>query len=143
MSQSLLQIGPYAIGRPASDYPDIRKLSWFNTFDIKRPKVRGVKRYKGSQLVDFLDRPREVILGIVQDSVWSLSVLFAFNSEDSMGVDLVKVVEHYRPHLGEYTSDTQYPIQWLSPSAHITINVQSVTGAGTPLYFFTLTISAN
>jgi hypothetical protein len=139
---SPLQIGPYAIGKPVSDYPQIQKLSWWNRFDIKRAKVSGLKLYKSSKPVDFFGRPNKVILGAVQGSIWSLSIFFVFKTEDLMGDALLKVTDYYKTHFGEPTSDKHHPLRWRTSSADITINVGSVTFIGGAFHHFTLTLSA-
>ena len=135
-------VGPFTLGQPISAYPQIQKMSWWSSFDIKRPKVRGLKLYKSGRTIDFFGQPREVIIGSVRDVVWSMSVHFSFKTEDLMGDTLVKVSDCYTAHLGAHTSDAQYPLRWRTPSADITINAGSMTGIGVAFYFFTLTISA-
>jgi hypothetical protein len=137
-----MQIGPYAVGASILDYPNIRKLSWWKSFDIKRPKVRGLKLYASSERSDIFDGGHEIIVGVAAGLVFSLSVLFAFRSEDSMGDKLVQVVEHYRGLLGEHTSDKTYPIRWLTGFVDVAINVEHVTGVADKLCCFTLTVSA-
>ncbi len=142
MSQPLLQIGPYMVGMPAGSYSNLKKLSWFNPFDIKRPKARGVKRYEGSESIDILGKPRKVILGMIGESVWSLSVAFYFPTEKAMSESLFQLVEHYKQVFGEHTSDKDYPVRWIGPFGHVTFTVQSMTGSAHPLFYFTFTMSA-
>jgi hypothetical protein len=130
-------VGPFTLGQPISAYPQIQKMSWWSSFDIKRPKVRGLKLYKSGRTVDFFGQPREVIIGSVQDVVWSMSVHFSL-----MGDMLLKVSDCYTAHLGAHTSDVQYPLRWRTSSADITISAGSMTGIDVATYFFTLTISA-
>ncbi len=141
MSSPAMQIGPYSLGAGLSDYSDVRKLPFWKPFDIKR-KMRGVKLYASGKRVDFLGGQREVILGVFDRLIWSLSVLFAFKTEDQMGDKLIEVVDYFRSHLGEQKSDADYPILWLSESGRVTISVQKTLGAVDKFYFFTLTISA-
>lgn len=142
MTDPAMQIGPYAVGASISDYPNIRKLSWWKSFDIKRPKVRGLKLCASSERSDVFDGGHEIIVGVAEGSVFSLSVLFAFKSEDAMGDKLDQVVEHYRRLLGEHSSDEIYSIRWLKSFGDVTINVEHVTGIADQLYCFTLTMSA-
>ena len=142
MSQTPLRIGPYTVGMPASSYSNLKKLSWFNPFDIKRPKARGVTRYEGSEPVDFCGKPRKVIIGVVGESVWSLSVAFYYEAEKPMAESLSQLVEHYKRVLGEHTSDKDYPIKWIGAFGSVTFTVQSMTSVANPLYYFTLTMSA-
>jgi hypothetical protein len=137
-----MHIGPYAIGTPIDDYPTVYKLSWWNTYDIKRPKVRGLKLYKSKECIDFLHSPCEVILGVVHGSVWALSVFLAFKTENLMADKLIEFVDYYRHNLGENTSDQQYPIKWITSFGLITISVGSVIAIETKMYYFTLTVSA-
>src|SRR5438128_1403545 len=141
MINPIMQIGPYSIGAGVSDYPDIRKLPFWKPFDIKR-KIRGLRLYTSNKRIDFLGGQREVILGVIEDAVWSLSVLFAFKTEDLMADKLIQVVDYFRSHLGDYRSDTEYPILWLAPFGRVTISVQKTLGAVDKFYFFTLTVSA-
>ncbi len=136
-----MQIGPYSLGAALSEYSDLRKLPFWKPFDIKR-KMRGVKLYAGGKRVDFLGGQREVIVGVFERLIWSLSVLFAFKTENQMGDKLLEVVDYYRSQLGEQKSDGEYPILWLSLSGRVTISVQTMLGAVGKFYFFTLTVSA-
>ena len=141
MSSPALQIGPYTLGAALSDYPDVRKLPFWKPFDTKR-KMRGVKLYASGKRIEFLGGQREVIVGVFDRLIWSLSVLFAFKTENQMGDKLLEVVNHYRSHLGEQKSDADYPILWLSESGRVTISVQKTLGAVEKFDFFTLTMSA-
>lgn len=104
--------------------------------------MRGLKLYVNNETIEFFNRTREVVLGVMGGSVFALSVLFAYKTEDLMADSLVQVVDYYRSRLGEYAVDNQYPIRWLTSFGQITIVVEHITGFAASLYFFTLTLSA-
>jgi hypothetical protein len=128
-----MQIGPYSIGATLSDYSDVRKLPFWKPFDVKR-KMRRLRLYASEKRINVFGGQHEVILGVLEDAVWSLSILFAFKTEDLVGDKLMQVVDHYSSHLGQPKSDSEYPILWLSSSGRVTISVQKTLGAVEKFY---------
>jgi hypothetical protein len=134
--QRATQIGRYTLGISAGNFPDLRKVAWHDTAEINRPKKRGLKLYKGS--VNCFDRGWDVVVGVVGESVWALSVKFVFNTQAMMEAALVKLVDHFQEYHGDYFGDEKHPVQWLTPDSLVTINA----GTFSSFYLVILTMSS-
>ena len=110
----------------------IKKVSWLDRLLGERPTVPGETLFRAQEPVDFLGFKWSVLLGVVQDRIFRISLRCSPKNETLMTATMVTCVDHCLQTYGPLTPATKtQPEFWKTDFGTVSVHGQAAAGPGT------------